>query len=610
MATAHDRVTASGSIERLAFSPDGTLLAAAREYAVELRDGTTGRPLRVLAGHTAEVQGVAFAPDGKRLASACWDDTVRIWDVSTGTAGRVLAVDTPAAVRFSPDGARLGVAGRPGLFVFDAVPGVTAGESRVLSPDTKFDSVAFSPDGSLIAALEHDGRCHVFDAATGALRLHLPGPGESAWRRLRNRAWSRRLAEADFTGEGSELATVGRDGAIRVWDAATGELRTSAPPLPRPDRPVEVAIVLPDPVRVVAAPSEVVDSLAVRAAATGAVVAELHVNGLPTSFAVALGGRRIAVGTSEGDLHLWAEPGGAAVTVADKAYNPLWDVSFSPDGRLLATVDNNGDALLWEVATGQVRKRFKGKPHRQVAVAFTPEGLGVALAGPRHAPQIRDLDGRQVRLTLDRPAGKTKALALSPDGRRLVTVDKDRRVRLWEVSDGTLRHEVEAVADRAVFAPDGETIALVGSHDVTMWHPASGGLSPAFPDGEGGSRLREAIAFSPDGRLAAAPADLDKVLIWDLGTAEVVRTLSGVDSGCAVAFSWFGGLLAVAPFDGAPLVYDVATGTRRHELIGHLAGVAALAFGPDGTTLVTASTDGAARIWDTDTGALLSTFVR
>ena len=64
------------------------------------------------------------------------------------------------------------------------------------------------------------------------------------------------------------------------------------------------------------------------------------------------------------------------------------------------------------------------------------------------------------------------------------------------------------------------------------------------------------------------------------------------------------------PFDGAPLIYDAATGARRHELTGHLARVAALAFGPDGTTLVTASTDGAARIWNTATGALLSTFVR
>ena len=268
------------------------------------------------------------------------------------------------------------------------------------------------------------------------------------------------------------------------------------------------------------------------------------------------------------------------------------------------------------MATGQVGKRFKGKLHRQVAVAFTPDGAGIALAGPRHAPQIRDLDGRgdldgrHVRLVLDRPAGQTKALALSPDGRRLVTVDHDRRVRLWDVTDGKLRHEVEDVADRAVFAADGETIALVSPHDVTMWHPASGGLKRAYPGGDGYSRLGEAIAFSPDGHLAAAPFDQDKVLIWDCGTGQMVRTLSEVYSVGAVAFSPSGHLLAVAPGDGAPLVYDVATGARRHELTGHLADVAALAFGPDGTTLVTASADGAARIWDTDTGALLSTFVR
>jgi WD40 repeat protein len=610
MTTMHDQVAASGSVDELTFSPDGTLLAAAREYAVELRDGTTGRPLRVLAGHTEAVQGLAFSPDGGRLASASRDGTVRIWDVPTGQVGRVLAVDGPRAVRFSPDGTRLAVAGYRGLFVLDPASGDIAGAEMVLAPDTGFDSVAFSPDGSLIAALEQHVGCQVFDAVTGTLRLRLPGPGESAWRRLRNRAWSRRLVEADFTGDGSELATVALDGAIRVWDAATGELRTSAPPLPRPDRPVSVAIVLPDPVRVVAAPSEVAHLLAVREAATGAVVDDLHLDGLPTSFAVALGGRRIAAGTSEGRLYLWAEPGAEAITFRDKAYNPLWDVTFSPDGRLLATVTNDGDALLWEVDTGRIRKRFRGKLYRRVTIAFTPDGVGVALAGPRHAPQIRDLDGRRVRMTLDHPAGKTAALAFSPDGRRLVTVDKDDRVRLWDVTDRELLLTVEASADRAVFAPDGETIALVDSYGVTMWHPASGDLSTVLSDGDGRSRLQDAIVFSPDGRLAAAPADLDKILIWDCGTGEVVRILSDVDSACAVAFSPSGDLLAVAPDEGAPLVYDAATGARRHELTGHLAGVTALAFAPDGTTLVTASIDGAARIWDTVTGALLSTFVR
>ena len=601
---ADDLVAASGSVDRLAFSPDGTLLAAAREYAVELRDGTTGRPLRVLAGHTGDVRGVAFSPDGKRLASVSWDHTVRIWDVPAGKVLRTHAVHYPHAVRFAPDGSRLAVASWSGMFLFEE-----AGDPVVLSPDAMFDSVVFSPDGTLIAALERYGRCQVFDAATGAVRLRLPGPGESRWRRLRDRAWGRRLVEVDFTGEGSTLAAVARDGAIRVWDAATGELRTSAPPPPKPRRPVDVAIVLPDPARVVATAARVVSRLEIRDAATGAVVDELRMSGLPTSFAVAPGGQRMAAGTSEGRLHLWAEPRGEAVALADEAYNPLWDVVYSPDGRLLATITNNGDALLWEVAAGRVRDRFPGELHRQVAVAFTPDGIGIALAGPHLAPQIRDLDGDHVRLTLDRPADGTSALALSPDGRRLVTVDKDHRVRLWDVTDGNLRHTVEARPDRAVFAPDGETIALVSHYSVTMWHPPSGRLTTMFPAAEGASRVSKAVAFAPDGRLAAAPADLDKILVWDRGTGRIMRTVTGTGSVYAVAFSPYGGLLAAAPFDGAPRIYDAATGARRHELTGHLSRVTALAFAPDGTTLVTASLDGAARAWNTATGALRSTFV-
>ena len=128
-----DLVSATGSVSRLAFSPDGTLLAAAREYAVEVRDGITGEPLRVLAGHTGDVQGVAFAPDGRRLVPTSFDHTVAIWAPVAGRAARILA---------------------------------NQGSVYALE---------FSPHGGLLAVAPDDGAPRIHDAATGAVRHVLTG---------------------------------------------------------------------------------------------------------------------------------------------------------------------------------------------------------------------------------------------------------------------------------------------------------------------------------------------------------------------------------------------------------------------------------------------------
>jgi len=598
-------VTATGSVSRLAFSPDGSLLAAAREYAVEVRDGVTGEPLRVLAGHTGDVQGVAFAPDGRQLVSTSFDHTVRVWDAPTGQLVRTVDVEYPRGARFSPDGARLAVATwSSGVLLFDET-----GAAAPLTPGartTMVDAVVFSPGGDLLAVLGSHGRCRVYEVSTGAERLRLPGRGLRD--RLRGLADGSRLVEVDFTADGSALAGVTRDGALRVWDLATGRPRGSAPALPKPRRPVEVAVYLPGATRVVGAPKRVVRTFAVRDVTTGAVLDELDGAGLPIALAVTADGQRIAAGTSEGSLHLWPGPNGDAVTLPDRAYNPLWDVRYSPDGRFLATVSNNGDAVVWRVATGRIHATYRGDLHRNVAIAFTPDGA-VALAGPYLAPQIRKLAGDRVRLTLDRPVGETSALAVSADGRRLVTLDQDDRVRLWDATTGALLHTAVSGGDRVRFTPDGATIAVIGHSSVRMWTPPASRMTTLFPAAEGRPHVTKAIAFSPDGRLAAAPYDLDAVAIWGPGSGRAPRLLPKQRSVYALEFSPDGSLLAIAPYDGAPRIHDAATGAVRHVLTGHLNGVRALAFAPDGATLVTASVDGAARLWNTVTGVLRTTLI-
>ena len=587
------RLADSGDVSGLAFSPDESLLAVARDYAVELCNAATGRPLRVLAGHTGNVRALAFAPDGRRLVTAARDHTVRVWDVPTATLTLRVTVDYPSAVRFFPDGTRIAVgAGSGDILVVDEDGGISTFWTGRTSGTV--ESLAFSPDGTLLAVVDHTGRCRVHEVATGAIRFEL----------RRGRHHPVGLA---FTPDGSGLTVVDRAGTIRVRDLAGGRLRTVTKAAQKPKEPVQEVAVPAGGARVVATPHEITRRLAVRDAATGAVTATLDgIEGLVT--ALAAGEKRIALGDSEGRVQIWPGTGGQPV-VSKRAYNPVWDVRCSPDGKLLTTLSNNGDVHLWEIATGRVRDRFPGDLHHPVGAAFTPDGTGLAVAGLKSPPQVRDLADGRVRLTLDQPPDTTSTIVYSPDGRRLITfgtLGRDDRVRVWNAATGAVEHSLEAHPDRVVCSPDGATVALLTMWRIVLWHLSTGGTSTLFD-----SRVTSALAFSPDGRLIAAAADRNDIWIWprDAPADRRVLRTGRRESVHLLAYSPDGARLAVGTFDGAPRVLDATTGALVCEFVGHYGRITALTFAPDGATLLTASIDGTARRWDASTGELLATYV-
>jgi WD40 repeat protein len=199
-------------------SPDGKTLYSLvadgpdREQRVRAYDAASGKELFPLQAHIGQVRSVAFSPDGKRLASVSNDPGIRLWDVATGKAERVLPNEQGFwSVAFSPDGKRIAAGEQDGAVVlYDA----TTGEKlRTLpGPRSEVRAVAFSPDGSLVAGTTTLGIVHVWEAATGRLRHVLPGRrGPGAW------SWS--LA---FSADGKTLATGWREGDVILFDVATG----------------------------------------------------------------------------------------------------------------------------------------------------------------------------------------------------------------------------------------------------------------------------------------------------------------------------------------------------------------------------------------------------
>jgi WD40 repeat protein len=192
-----------GRSRKMVFSPDGRILACADWAEVSLWDTGTGRLLRRIRRRLGQVLGVAFAPDGRALASCGADGAVRLWDPSTGEEVRRYKGHRSdvCAVAISPDGRVLGAGGRDAaLTVWEF------GTARVLwnqaVPITH--CLAFSPDGRLLASGSETGHLRLWAAPTGQLACS-----------FRAHEWA--VTAVAFTPDGSRLVTAGTDSAARVW---------------------------------------------------------------------------------------------------------------------------------------------------------------------------------------------------------------------------------------------------------------------------------------------------------------------------------------------------------------------------------------------------------
>ena len=509
---------ANNGAQDVAFSPDGTLLAAAYgDGYVRLWNPATGQPVGAALpadpGGSA-LGGVAFSPHGKLLATGDSDGYVRLWDPATGQpVGARLPADT---------GPRAGVVG-----------------------------LAFSPDGRLLATADNDGTVRLWDPAThravGLPLLASTSPGGSVY-------------GVAFSPDGRLLATADSDGYVRLWDPTTGQ-PVGAPFLAATNDSVYGVAFSPD-------------------------------------------GKLLASADGNDNVRLWNPATRQAVgaPLPGVSNGTVGAVAFSPDGKLLATADAGG--TVWNLATRQA----VGAPFLAVntggvnGVAFSPDGTLLALADTDGTVHLWNPATRQApRAPLPAVTGGVNGVAFNADGRLLASAGGDGTVRTWDLATQRLAGVIPAKtgpgSSVVAFSPDGRLLASADSDGtVRLWNPASGQASGGFPG-------VNAVAFSPDGNLLAVPEVDGTVQTWDLATRQAVGAPLPADPGGSVngvAFSPDGRLLASADGDGTVRLWNLATrqAVGAPLLTDPLGSVNAVAFSPDGRLLAAASSDGAVRLWN------------
>jgi WD40 repeat protein len=572
-------------VNGVAFRPDGRWIASASDdRTVRVWDAANGRELANLGEHPSPVSAVAFSSDGGRLASGARDGTVRIWDGAV--PGRPRTVGFPGVeilgLAFSPDGGRVAVAADDGAIRICDV--AAAGVDRTLpSRGVPVNGVAYSPDGRLLASAEDDGLIRIWDADAAAVRRTCTG----------HKAAVEGLA---FRRDG-RLASGSSDGTVRIWDPVTA---VATRILETGGHGVNGVAFSPDG-RLLAC-AAVDGAVRIWDADGGRALRTLkgHV-GSATGVAFSPDGRHIVGSGVDGRLRLWdAAVGQEPLRLRSDDPRPVVAVDFHPDGRRVATAQRSGAVRIWDMATGRDRPAPPGHRGGANALAFSRDGRLLASAGEDGLVQMRDVACAGAPRTCAGHADSVNAVAFRPDGRILASGSSDGTVRIWDVDTAGERHRL-AAGGRGVngvaFSADGRRLASAGDDGlVRLWDPEIGNeLRPL--DGRGG-RVN-GVAFSVDGRLIASVAVDGAVRIWDLNTRRLRPPSSGHSGSVdGVTFSPDGRRLASAAQDRTVRLWDPITGQEVLRLDGGEGPAHATAFSRDGRRLALAAHDGTVWIWD------------
>ncbi len=589
-----------GNVMSVAFSPDGTLLAAGMTNSeARVWHVPDGKPLLACEGHANWVMSVAFSPDGRLLASGGSDQTIKLWDVHTGQCVSTLRghIGWVRSLAFHPDGTLL-VSGSDDqtIRLWDVSTGQCVSTLRGHTGWVR--SIAFHPDGTLLASGSDDQTIQLWNLSTGQVfkALH----DHSAY-----------VVSVAFSPSGAWLATGSSDHTIKLWDVSTGQCVSI---LQGHSGRVRSVSFHPDGTLLASGSDDQNVRLwrvEERENRAGYLRTLQGHSGPVWSVSFSSDGRMLASGSYAQVIKLWEveEGGGHCLNTLQGYRDDIWSVAFSPDGRMLASSGNDQGVKLWDARSGQCLTTLRGHSNLVRSVAFNPDGKTLASGSYDQSIKLWDVRSGQCLTTLRGHAEWVGCVTFSLDGKMLASGSYDQSIKLWDVHSDQCLTTLQGHSGRVwsvAFSPDGRMLASSGNDQgVKLWDVRSGQCLTTL---QGHTDLIRSVAFSPNGRMLASGSYDQSIKLWDVSNGQCLTTLQGhTNYVLSVAFSPDGKMLASGSNDQDVKLWDVQTGQCRKTLREHTKAVWSVAFSPTSAILASGSQDETIKLWNMRTGKCLST---
>jgi WD40 repeat protein/serine/threonine protein kinase len=617
-------------------TPDGQyILSGSRDSTMRLWDISTTDSLQTYERYKKEITAIAVTPDGGFIVSGCDDGSLWLWDLKTAKHLRIFEGhrDAVTAVAVTPEGRFVVSGSRDNTLRLWNLE--TAKTLRLFKGHTEaVSAVTVTPNGRFIVSASHDRTLCLWDLVTTKCLRTFKGHVDA-------------VTAVAVTSNGRFILSGSDDKTLCLWDRATAEcLQTFRG---HKDRITSVAIT-PDGHFATSGSSDRTLRLWKLSMKKCLRTFKGHEEGI-TSVAITLDGRFAVSGSKDKTLRLWALETGThhhEATIQVCRQRNLGDLQSSTErfrkwmalakaawkdgkavtaykylyrAREVSGYERAPESLELNAAIGTIlpKKNLQGQwllrtleGHKGgvTAVAMTPDGRFVVSGSKDKTLRLWDLTTKKCLRTFEGHKKDVTAVAITPDGRFVVSGSTDSTLRLWDLSTAKcLRtYKGHKLGITAVTVPPYGQVIVSGSKDKTLrlWNPATAECLQIF---KGQKSSITTVAATPDRRFVISGCIGKDLWVWDMETAECLSTLEGHrKSVTSLKIAQNGQLAISGSKDNTLRLWEIASGKCLKTFKDHKDWVLSVAMTPDTRFVLSGSNDTTLRFWNCLTGECIWIF--